>query len=795
MSTHTAPALPRFRLSVGQVALSVILALLLIALVTSHSMASAAQRKHTEKYARTETATTNMLYTTRETLAYVDAAERYVLGVSPRRNAQLARALLGQRLSVVSDKGVTAGDSLTPEYRNALATLDGAIAQMPPGLLSKDHADDAASIILPKAQALSDAGRQVVDSSAAQLHDAARASDAALLRGRLLQLVLLIAALAVAAVLLLWVGLKGARQYRRARAALDEEGRVLNATQTELDRVSALERGQALVLERIATGAQATAVIRQIAQLASDISGGRAVRIAMGGRTIAHPPNGDFSGTALWHSAFQTDDAVAVGTLDVFGDAEGFGETTRTGLQRCRDLVILALDRDASARQLSHQASHDALTGLANRSLLLTRLKDSLALRSSTDETLALLLCDLDRFKMVNDSIGHAGGDQLLIEAARRLSATVRDTDTVARLGGDEFVVLCPQLPDRDQAISLADRVRTALSAPYSIDGKEAFVDASIGITFADESTVSGAELIREADVAMYRAKLTEGSHINVFDSNLEAEVAQRLDLDAALRRALERDQLRLAAQPIVMLDSGVVTGFEMLLVWSRPGIPDLSPASFIPLAEDNGMIVDIGRWVLQEAISRLAQWHAAGVAHELTISVNVSPRQVREPGFADEVLTLLRSKGVPAEALVIELTEHALIDLRVAHPVIDELRNAGVSISLDDFGTGYSSLTQLRSLPVDQMKLDRSFAAALDDGNDKQSAVVRSVVSLANALALDLVVEGVETVAEHDALVAMGARKGQGFLYSRPMEFAAAYELLRSGGICEVPHASTFTV
>ena len=198
----------------------------------------------------------------------------------------------------------------------------------------------------------------------------------------------------------------------------------------------------------------------------------------------------------------------------------------------------------------------------------------------------------------------------------------------MARLGGDEFVVLCPQLPDRGQAISLAERVRTALSAPYTIDGKEAFVDASIGITFADESAVSGPEVMREADVAMYRAKLTEGSHINVFDANLEAEVAQRLDLDAALRRALERDQLRLAAQPIVMLDSGMVTGFEMLLVWSRPGIPDLTPASFIPLAEDNGMIVDIGRWVLQEAISRLAQWHAAGVAYELTISVNVSPRR-----------------------------------------------------------------------------------------------------------------------------------------------------------------------
>jgi len=670
--------------------------------------------------------------------------------------------------------------------------LDGAIAQMPPGLLSVEQRDAAASAILSKAQALSDAGRHVVDTTASDLHDASRAGDVALLRGRLWQLVLLIASLAVAGILLIWVAMKGAREYRRARGELDTEGRVLRATQTELDRVSALERGQALILERIATGAPATAVMRQIAQLAADISDGRAVRIAMGGRTVAHPPDGDFSGTALWHSAFQTEDAAATGTIAVFGDSDGFEETTRTGLHRCRDLVILALDRDASARQLSHQASHDALTGLANRSLLLSRLAESLAARTSGDDTVALLFCDLDRFKMVNDSIGHAGGDQLLIEAARRLSATVRDTDTVARLGGDEFVVLCPALSDRDQAIALAERVRVTLSAPYSVDAKEAFVGASIGIAFADASTVSGAELMREADVAMYRAKLTEGSHINVFDSHLEAEVAERLDLDAALRRALEREQLRLAAQPIVALDSGAVTGFELLLVWSRPGIPDLSPASFIPLAEDNGMIVDIGRWVLQEGIAQFAQWRRAGLAEGMTVSINVSPRQVREPGFADEVLALLRLHEVPAAALIIELTEHALIDLRIAHPVLEQLRSVGVRISLDDFGTGYSSLTQLRSLPVDQMKLDRSFAAALDDGNDKQSAVVRSVVSLANALALDLVVEGVETVAEHDALVAMGARKGQGFLYARPMEFDDAYNLLRSGARCAVPHTSS---
>lgn len=756
-------------------------------------MDSAAQRKHTEVFARTESATTNMLYTTRETLAYVDAAERYVLGVAPRRNAQLSRALLGQRLSVVSDNGGTAGDALSIEYRAALEALDRAIAQLPPGTLSEEQRQEAAAIILPKAQMLSDAGRRMVDSAAAELHESSREGDAALLRGRMWQLVLQIAALAVAAALLVWVAVRGRREYRRARIALDNEGRILRATQTELDRVSALERGQAQVLESIATGAQANTVARQVARLASEVSDGRAVRITMCGRVVAHPTNGDYSDIPLWHSTFQTECGASGGAIDVFGDDEGFDDIARTGLQRCRDLVILALDRDASAMQLSHQASHDALTGLANRSLLLSRLADSLNARRFSDATVALLFCDLDRFKMVNDSIGHAGGDQLLIEAAERLSATVRDTDTVARLGGDEFVVLCPALSDRDEAIALAERIRDALVAPYTVDDKEAFVGASIGIAFSDEATVSSAELMREADVAMYRAKLNGGSNINVFDSHLEAEVAERLDLDAALRRALEREQLRLLAQPIVLLDSGHVIGFELLLAWRRPGVPDLSPATFIPLAEDNGMIVEIGRWVLQEGITQLAKWLAADVAQGLTISVNVSARQVREPGFADEVLEMLDAEGVPPEALIIELTEHALIDLRVAHPVLDQLRAAGVRISLDDFGTGYSSLTQLRSLPVDQMKLDRSFTAALDDGNDKQSAVVRSVVSLANALALDLVVEGVETVSEHDALVAMGARKGQGFLYHRPMEFTAAYELLSSGAMCLVPHTPAF--
>ena len=356
----------------------------------------------------------------------------------------------------------------------------------------------------------------------------------------------------------------------------------------------------------------------------------------------------------------------------------------------------------------------------------------------------------------------------------------------MARLGGDEFVILCPDLPAREQAMELAERVRASLSAPYVIEGREAFVGASIGIALADESTASGPELMREADVAMYRAKLTDGSHLNIFDAHLEAEVAERLDLDSALRRALERDQLLVAAQPIIMLDTGIVRGFELLLQWRRPGLPNLSPETFIPLAEDNGMIVDIGRWVLQEGIQALARWRAAGLAAELTISVNVSARAVcREVGFADEVLALLQSANVPPDSLIIELTEHALVDLEASHGALSRLREAGVRVYLDDFGTGYSSLTQLRTLPVDQIKLDRSFVAALDEGNTKQRAVVESVVALAKALGLDLVVEGVETLAERDALIGMGALHGQGFLYDRAMTFAAAQQLIEEGGRC----------
>lgn len=530
-------ARPRLRLNRAQWVLAGVLGLLLLSLVVLSFQSSAQQREHTESLARTEAENTNAAFTLRETLTYIDAAERYLLGVAPRREVQVARALLGQRLDVVGADGVTAGQAASPEYQAALRDMDAAVEQLPAGVIPDEQRKPSTDALLPKARALTEETRRMSESSSAGVHREGRVSDEQLLQGRRMQLILIIAALAVGTVLLWWVTANVARQYRSARMDLDSERQTLRETQHELHRVSALEREQAQVLERIATGEPMPTVFRKVLQLAAEVSGAQAVRIAAGEHNLVHPPDSDVSEQPAWSATFLADSAGNTGTLEVFGGPELLDELTHTALLRCRELVALALERDASARQLSFQANHDALTGLANRSLLLSRLADSLMATRRRGAQLAVLFCDLDRFKMVNDSIGHAGGDQLLMEAARRLTQIVRENDTVARLGGDEFVVLCPDLPDRAQANALAERVRTALSAPYSIDGKEAFVDASIGITFADDSTVSGAELMREADVAMYRAKLTEGSHINVFDSRLEAEVAERLDLDAALRR------------------------------------------------------------------------------------------------------------------------------------------------------------------------------------------------------------------------------------------------------------------
>jgi len=775
------PTARRLRLNAGQWALAGLLVVLLLSLVVSSLVASNNQRASTETYVRTEASSTNVVFTMRESLDYAVEAQRYLLGESTRRATQVSRALLGQRLNVRDENGKRAGDLATPAFIEALSALDATIATMPTGTLTPAAQLQWRGALTPRIDALASEARQLGDRNTEAFREGVRASNQDLLSWHVLQLLLLLGSLLVGTVLLIWVAANVRSRYREARDTLEREEQALNDARAQLDRASALERGQAHVLERIARGAPLALVFQSIAALASEGVGGCGVRLRLGDRLVEHrATDAVTSSVVVWTGSFGTNDDPHEGVLEILSDAGPIDEHGAMVATRGCDLARLALERESASRRLSHQATHDALTGLANRTLLLRQLDEQLASADAGDRHTALLFCDLDRFKMVNDSIGHAAGDRLLIEAAGRILGIVRTSDTVARLGGDEFVVLCPSMETKKEATSLAERVRAALSAPYVIEGKEVFVDVSIGITFADDSTTSGADLMREADVAMYRAKQLASSHINVFDSQLEAEVAMRLDLDTALRRAIGRDEMQLKLQPVVRMLDGVVTGFEALIRWQRPGEPLRSPDDFIPLAEDNGVIVDIGRWVRRQAIAILADWSSAGIGSGITMAVNVSAREVREMGFADDVLTMLGDYGVPATALIIELTEHALLDLRTAHSALAQLRTAGVRVSLDDFGTGYSSLTQLRTLPVDQIKLDRSFAATLDSRSPRDRAVVAAVVAIADALALDLVVEGIETTEERDQLIAMGVRRGQGFLFAGPLEPPEAADLLR---------------
>ena len=480
-----------------------------------------------------------------------------------------------------------------------------------------------------------------------------------------------------------------------------------------------------------------------------------------------------------WPFGISTDeDLEPEGFLQAIGDPDQLTDQVLNVGQICTELASLAVERQRVSLQLSHQATHDALTGLPNRTLLFSRIAEALLPTGPSDRSVAVLFCDLDRFKSVNDSMGHPAGDRLLSEVGHRLMNTVRGSDTVARLGGDEFVILAPALADPHDAVLLAERVREAISEPYTIEGHEVFVGASIGIAYADYDQVPPDTLLRQADVAMFHAKEDADTGIFIYDLSLEADVAARLDLDAGIRRAVERDELRFDLQPIVSMSDSSLRGFEALMRWERPGTGIVMPSTFIDSAESSGAIVEMGYWILNQAVQTLAHWRRNDRFTDVRISVNVSARQLREANFGRKVLQVLELSGVDPSALIIELTESALIQSSTAHATLDLLRARGVSIALDDFGTGYSSLTQLRSLPVDIIKLDRSFVLPLTDEDGANSAITKAVVHLAQAMSLELIVEGIETEAERDRFLALGDMMGQGYLFGRPVSTDVAATL-----------------
>ncbi|MDQ1688753.1 MAG: hypothetical protein QOK42_1728 [Frankiaceae bacterium] len=426
-------------------------------------------------------------------------------------------------------------------------------------------------------------------------------------------------------------------------------------------------------------------------------------------------------------------------------------------------------DRKVAEDALAHQALHDALTGLPNRALLLDRLDR--ALGDTRRAGVAVLFMDLDRFKWVNDSMSHAAGDALLVAVARRLSNALRPSDTLARLGGDEFVLVCEEVASEGQLFRLLDRLVGELEEPFYIEGRELVVTTSIGIALAPPGQTADAEsLIRDADSAMYRAKENGRARYEVFDEAMRDRASQRLEVQNDLRRALMRDEVRAWYQPIVELSTGRVVGCEALARWEHPTQGLLLPDAFIPHAEETGAIVAVGSVVLVDACRQVAQWNAARPKSEpLILSVNVSARQLASAHLLQTVIEALRNSGLAPEQLCLEVTESVVMDdVAVSALVLGRLRDIGVCTAVDDFGTGYSSLAYLLSLPVDVLKIDRSFVQVLDEPDGPAAAIVRAVAALAAALSLGVLAEGVETPEQLAQLQALGIQQGQGFLWGR---------------------------
>jgi diguanylate cyclase (GGDEF)-like protein/PAS domain S-box-containing protein len=459
-------------------------------------------------------------------------------------------------------------------------------------------------------------------------------------------------------------------------------------------------------------------------------------------------------------------------------DADVLAVTTR--------LATLAIERNQAQDRLAHQAVHDALTGLPNRTLLLDRLDGALARSGGERGAVAVLFLDIDRFKVINDSLGHTVGDQLLVAFADRLREAVRPADTVARFGGDELVVILEGVGSLDEVRAVSSRIEDALRDPFRLGDSEVVLTSSVGIAVGEGTRDTPETILRNADTAMYRAKEKGRDRTEVFDDELRARAVNRLLFENDLRRALRREELVVHYQPSVDLATGRINGVEALVRWDHPRRGLVPPDAFVELAAETGLIVPLGRMVLEQAVTDAARWaeRHEGVADDLLLAVNVSPRQLGTAGLADEVGEVCERHGWPVSSLALELTETELVaDADLALRALSALSDLGVRLCVDDFGTGYSSLSYLHRFPMDIVKIDRSFVASI--GKEASGvAIATGVVSMAHALDLVAVAEGIETDEQLEVLRELGCDWGQGFLFAQPMDFTAIDKLLRGDRI-----------
>lgn len=438
-------------------------------------------------------------------------------------------------------------------------------------------------------------------------------------------------------------------------------------------------------------------------------------------------------------------------------------------------------DRQRAEEQLTHSAFHDALTGLPNRALFMDRLGHVVECAKRREDYLfAVLFLDLDRFKIVNDSLGHMAGDQLLIAIASRIKACLRSADTLARLGGDEFTILLEDIKDVSDAKHVANRIQEELMLPFNLSGNEVFTTASIGIALSTTSYERPEQLLRDADTAMYRAKAHGKARHEVFDIAMHACAIALLHLENDLRRAIERQEFQIHYQPIISLLSDRINGFEALVRWQHPERGLLSPADFIPMTEETGLVIPIGSWVLREACRQMKVWQEQFPANPpLTISVNLSGKQFSQPGLSEQIKQILQDTRLDPYSLKLEITESVIVEnAESATIMLSQLRTMGIQLYMDDFGTGYSSLSYLHRFPMDTLKIDRSFTSRIGVDNENWE-IVQTIITLAHNLGMNVIAEGVETAAQVALLRELKCEYGQGYFFSKPVDGAQAGALI----------------
>lgn len=427
-----------------------------------------------------------------------------------------------------------------------------------------------------------------------------------------------------------------------------------------------------------------------------------------------------------------------------------------------------------------HAAFHDSLTGLPNRAMFTELLKAEIeGSKRSKEHLFAVLFLDLDRFKNINDSLGHTYGDLLLVAFAERLERTLRPVDTLARFGGDEFAILLSGIDDTTAAVRVAERIHDELSLPFDLDRNSAFATASIGIALSSSGYDRADDILRDADIAMYRAKENGKARFEMFDHGMHARAVSRLQLESDLRHAVEHNEFCVYYQPIMALETGRLSGFEALVRWNHPRRGLVAPGDFVPVAEETGLIVPIGQWVLEEACNRVREWQMAAPGYRsLSLSVNLSARQIAQPDLLDQIKRALEQSKLNPHHLKLEITESVVMEnAEAAALMFKQLRALGVQLSIDDFGTGYSSLSYLHRFPLNYLKIDRSFVMRLITDND--NAIVKTISTLAQNLGMEVIAEGIETEEQYKQLKELGCEYGQGFLFSRPVDAEAAMKLL----------------